>query len=123
MAQRSRPDVWSTLEYGCHVRDVHRIFAERVRLMLTQDEPRFPNWDQDETAVTDDYASPDSVRVAAEISAAAAAAADIYASVQGDDWRRRGLRSSGSEFTIGSIALYHQHDAVHHAYDVDVRQP
>jgi hypothetical protein len=53
----------------------------------------------------------------------AAAAADIYASVQGDDWRRRGLRSSGSEFTIGSIALYHQHDGVHHANDVDVRQP
>jgi len=51
--------VWSTQEYGCHVRDVHRIFAERVRLMLTQDEPRFPNWDQDETAVTDDYASQD----------------------------------------------------------------
>ena len=59
VAQRPRPDVWSTLEYGCHVRDVHRIFAERVRLMLTQDEPRFPNWDQDETAVTDDYASQD----------------------------------------------------------------
>ena len=36
---------------------------------------------------------------------------------------RRGLRSNGSEFTIGSIALYHLHDAVHHAYDVDVRQP
>lgn len=91
--------------------------------MLTQDEPRVPNWDQDETAVTDDYASQDPVRVAAEISAATAAAADIYASVQGDDWRRRGLRSNGSEFTIGSIALCHQHDAVHHANDVDVRQP
>ena len=113
MAQRPRPDVWSTLEYGCHVCDVHRIFAERVRLMLTQDEPRVPNWDQDETAVTDDYASQDPVRVAA----------DIYASVQGDDWRRRGLRSNGSEFTIGSIALYHLHDAVHHAYDMNVRQP
>jgi len=36
---------------------------------------------------------------------------------------RRGLRSNGSEFTIGSIALYHLHDAVHHAYDVDVKQP
>ena len=60
---------------------------------------------------------------AAELSDAAAAAADIYAFVQGDDWRRRGLRSNGSEFTIESIALYHLHDAVHHAYDVDVRQP
>ena len=123
VAERPRPDVWSTLEYGCHVRDVHRIFAERVRLMLTQDQPQFPNWDQDETAVTDDYPSQDPVRVAAELSDAAAAAADIYAFLQGDDWRRRGLRSNGSEFTIGSIALYHLHDAVHHAYDVDVRQP
>ena len=65
VAERPRPDVWSTLEYGCHVRDVHRIFAERVRLMLTQDQPQFPNWDQDETAVTDDYPSQDPVRVAA----------------------------------------------------------
>jgi hypothetical protein len=48
----------------------------------------------------------------------------FYASVQGDDWRRRGLRSSGSEFNNRvSVAPYHQHDAVHHAHDVDVRQP
>ena len=31
---RPRPGVWSALEYGCHVRDVHVLFAERVRLML-----------------------------------------------------------------------------------------
>ena len=30
-AVRPAPHVWSRLEYGCHVRDVHRIFAERVR--------------------------------------------------------------------------------------------
>ena len=54
---RPRPGTWSVLEYGCHVRDVHRIFRQRVRLMLDEDEPRFPNWDQDETALADDYAS------------------------------------------------------------------
>ena len=46
-----KPSVWSTLEYGCHIRDVHRIFNDRVRLMLDEDEPLFPNWDQDETAI------------------------------------------------------------------------
>jgi hypothetical protein len=39
------------LEYACHVRDVHRIFAERLEAMLGQDTPRFTSWDQDVTAV------------------------------------------------------------------------
>ena len=34
--RRPRPDVWSPLEYACHVRDVHVLFAERLRLMLDE---------------------------------------------------------------------------------------
>ena len=33
---RPRPDVWSPSEYGCHVRDVLRLFDERLALMLDQ---------------------------------------------------------------------------------------
>jgi hypothetical protein len=115
---RRVPAVWSTLEYGCHVRDVHRIFNHRVRLMLDEDEPRFPNWDQDETALADDYASQDPVTVARDLFDAAGVVADTYSAVPDDAWRRRGLRSNGSEFTIASIAIYHLHDIVHHAHDV-----
>jgi hypothetical protein len=118
-AQRRRPDVWSTLEYGCHVRDVHRIFNHRVQLMLTEDDPQFPNWDQDETAVADDYASQHPATVATELFDAASVVADTYANVPADAWSRRGLRSNGSEFTVATIAVYHLHDIIHHAYDVD----
>jgi len=48
---RPNPDRWSVLEYGCHVRDVFRIFDGRVALMQSQENPQFPNWDQDETAI------------------------------------------------------------------------
>lgn len=41
VADRPRPGVWSPLEYACHVRDVHVLFAERVRLMLAEDVPTF----------------------------------------------------------------------------------
>jgi hypothetical protein len=116
--ERRSPTVWSTLEYGCHVRDVHRIFNHRVQLMLTQDEPQFPNWDQDQTAVADDYGSQDPAAVATELYEAAITVADTYANVPADAWRRRGLRSNGSEFTIATISVYHLHDVVHHAYDV-----
>ena len=116
---RPRPTVWSTLEYGCHVRDVHRIFNDRVRMMLNEDDPRFPNWDQDATAIEDDYGSQDPAVAASELVDAAAAMADTYARVTPDAWSRRGHRSNGSEFTVASIALYHLHDIVHHAHDVD----
>ena len=116
---RPAAGVWSRLEYGCHVRDVHRIFDGRVQLMLTQDDPRFPNWDQDETALADDYVAQDPAVVAREIVDAAARVAATYQGVPADAWPRRGLRSNGSEFTVTSISRYHLHDIVHHAWDVD----
>lgn len=116
---RPDPEVWSILEYGCHVRDVHRIFDQRVHLMLDEDEPRFPNWDQDATALEDDYPSQDPAVVAADLVAAANSVADTYLAVAGQQWERPGLRSNGSRFTVASIALYHLHDIVHHAHDVE----
>ncbi len=115
---RPAPGVWSVLEYGCHVRDVHRIFAGRVQLMLDEDVPRFPNWDQDETALHDGYASQRPATVADEVRSAAAAVADLYDAVSSDAWSRRGSRSNGSQFTIATLSLYHLHDVVHHAWDV-----
>ena len=116
--ERPQPSVWSTLEYGCHIRDVHRIFNHRVRLMLDEDEPLFPNWDQDETALADDYGAQDPATVAIELFDAAGIVSDTYTRVPADAWSRRGLRSNGSEFTVASIAIYHLHDIVHHAHDV-----
>ena len=34
--RRPQPQVWSPLEYGCHVRDVLLLFDLRFELMLTQ---------------------------------------------------------------------------------------
>jgi hypothetical protein len=119
--ERPRPGVWSVLEYGCHVRDVHRIFNHRIQLMLNEHEPTFPNWDQDATALAENYGAQDPIAVADELLDAATTVAETYASVPADAWPRRGLRSNGSEFTISSIARYHLHDVVHHAWDVSPR--
>src|SRR6266568_5137889 len=68
---RPAPDKWSPLEYGCHVRDVLRLYDQRLELMLTEDDPLFPNWDQDATAVADRYAQQDPAAVAAQLRQAA----------------------------------------------------
>ena len=120
---RERPDeaTWSGLEYACHVRDVHRIFAQRLDLMLEQDEPAFGNWDQDATAVEDRYDQQDPAVVGPEVVAAAEAVAaryDALVEAPEETWARRGLRSDGSRFTVDSIARYHLHDVRHHSHDV-----
>jgi hypothetical protein len=116
--RRPTPDVWSATEYACHVRDVHTIFDQRVRSMLDRDEPTFPNWDQDETAVEQRYDLQDPGEVAPALLAAADQVAATYDAVPDGAWERRGLRSNGSEFTVDSIARYHLHDVVHHLWDV-----
>ncbi|MBS4101753.1 DinB family protein, partial [Tsukamurella paurometabola] len=117
---RERPDerTWSVLEYGCHVRDVHRIMRERLELMLGRDGATFANWDQDVTAVEDAYGEQDPATVAGELADAATAFAHAYRAVAGDEWTRTGLRSNGSAFTVESFAVYALHDLEHHRVDV-----
>src|SRR5215475_5173693 len=83
---RPSPQVWSPLEYGCHVRDVFRLYDYRLGLMLTQDDPTYPNWDQDETAVRDRYGEQDPARVADELVEAAQGLADRFDTVAGAGW-------------------------------------
>jgi hypothetical protein len=115
---RPEPGKWSPLEYGCHVRDVLRLYDQRLELMLSQDDPLYPNWDQDETAVADRYAEQDPAEVAAALRQAAVAIAGRFEGVTGDQWERTGRRSDGARFTVETFARYFIHDPVHHLYDV-----
>jgi hypothetical protein len=115
---RPKPATWSTLEYGCHVRDVFTIFDGRLVRMLQEDDPLFENWDQDETAVAGRYGEQAPARVADELETAGAALADRIDQVGPDEWSRPGRRSDGATFTVNSLSRYLLHDIVHHLHDV-----
>ncbi len=117
-AVRPSGHVWSPLEYACHVRDVNRLFEQRLGLMLETDAPAFDNWDQDRAAEAGDYGSQDPATVAREVVEAADTVAAAYDRVSDDQWQRTGTRSDGAAFTVDSFARYHLHDLVHHAHDV-----
>jgi hypothetical protein len=118
---RARPDRWSTLEYAAHVRDVFRLYHQRLRLMLDTDDPLFANWDQDATAIAERYGEQDPVVVAGELVAAAEGLAAVFDAVTGDQWERPGRRSDGASFTVETFARYMIHDPVHHLWDVAQR--
>lgn len=118
VAARSRPDRWSDLEYACHVRDVFRRYDQRIGLMLDEDDPLFPNWDQDASAIEDDYAGQDPAAVAEELRESAATIIERIRGLQPDQLERPGRRSDGASFTVDSLIRYMVHDPVHHVWDV-----
>lgn len=71
VATRPNDHTWSNLEYACHVRDVFSLFDQRLNLMLTEDDARFANWDQDQAAIDGEYGSADPRTVADELEAEA----------------------------------------------------
>lgn len=118
VADRPEPGIWSPLEYACHVRDVFELFDQRLRRMLSEDDPLFANWDQDETAIIERYHEQDPESVALDLERNAETVATTFEAVAGDQWQRPGRRSDGAAFTVDSFARYFLHDPVHHLWDV-----
>ncbi len=117
-AVRPNPETWAPVEYACHVRDVFRLYEYRLGLMLAEDGPTFPNWDQDETAIVDDYLAQDVAVVASELTVAGESLASAFDRVEGAAWQRTGFRSDDKYFTIKTFAIYMIHDPAHHLWDI-----
>jgi hypothetical protein len=118
VAVRPNPDTWSPLEYACHVRDVFRLYEYRLGLMLAQDNPTYPNWDQDASAVEDRYDLQDPANVADELATAGHSLANAFDQVAGSQWERTGIRSDNKKFTVATFATYLVHDPYHHLWDI-----
>ncbi|GED98340.1 DinB family protein [Gordonia crocea] len=116
---RTRPSaqVWSPLEYGAHVRDVLRLFTDRVAAILTAPDPEFAGWDQEAAAIAARYNEQDPAIVAEEVAADGERVARIVDGIDDDGWSRTGSRD-GREFTAEYLLRYLLHDVVHHRHDI-----
>lgn len=112
------PQTWSAVGYACHVRDVHILFRERLHLLLTQDNPTFPDWNPDTAAATGDYDTQRPEDVIGQLVAEGEATTAEFDAVASKDYDRRGLRSNGAEFTVRTLAQYYLHDVLHHVHDI-----
>jgi hypothetical protein len=124
VAQRARPapDVWSPLEYACHVRDVLRVQHERIELAQRADEPVFTPMRRDERVIEDRYNEQDPVAVSAEILAAADALVATLASLDEAGWARTGIYNypEPASRTVEWIAVHTVHELLHHRIDIGI---
>jgi hypothetical protein len=90
--------------------------------MLNEDSPTFVNWNQDEAAIKERYKEQDPEVVADELEAAAQRLVARIQSLKPEQYRRRGLRSDGAQFTVATLIQYFLHDVIHHLWDVTGQQ-
>lgn len=115
--KRAAPTRWSALEYACHVRDVQRVFEDRLQDMLIQEDARFADWDGERAAIDERYWAADPARVAVELAESAEKIAALWDTVAGEAWERTGTRGDGKVFTVAGFARYFLHEVEHHLHD------
>jgi hypothetical protein len=119
--ERPAPEVWSALEYACHVRDVFRLQAERLDLALRVDRPAFASMGRDELPVTRRYNEQDPAMVLGELTAAAGALAATFESLDAAQLERTGAYPWGETTVVRSmrwLGRHTVHEGVHHLMDI-----
>lgn len=115
---RINPQRWSDQEYVVHVAEMMVVMNQRLDLMLSQTDPTFPNWDQDQAAEEGNYNSLSAAEAEQKLRSAAADYAAKLQSIEPSLYSRKGLRSNGAAFTVETLTQYAWHDIVHHLRDL-----
>ena len=118
-AGRRRPDTWSPLEYGCHVRDVLLVQRERVLLARREDRPSFAPMGRDERVDHDGYADQAPTDVARQLRDAAALFANVVDRL-GPDWDRTVIYNYPQplERSLRWVGVHTVHEVRHHLLDI-----
>jgi hypothetical protein len=121
LRRRPAPDVWSVLEYCCHVRDVLLAQRERLYLALVEDTPRFSSIYRDQRVLLAHYQDERLEDVAREVDMAAGLLARSFSTLDDAQWQRRCVYSypAPTQRTVAWLARHTVHEGRHHLLDVD----
>ncbi|HEX5256409.1 MAG TPA: DinB family protein [Mycobacterium sp.] len=117
---RVRPDVWSPLEYGCHLRDVLLVQRERVLAARRVNGAECSSMGREERAEHDGYTEQDPVEVARQLADAATLFSNVLARLAAFDWDRTVVYHypETSERSLRWVAVHTAHEMQHHLVDI-----
>jgi hypothetical protein len=118
--RRPAPDVWSALEYACHVRDVFLVQRERLVRTLVENAPVLEPMGREERVVDDRYNEQDREVVADQLAANAEAMAKTIEGVNADQWTRVAIYPypQPTERTAVWLVRHTVHEGTHHLLDI-----
>jgi hypothetical protein len=118
MRRRPAANVWSGMEYLCHVRDVFVTATIRLYRSQTEETPAIEPMFNDLRAARFSYDKRDLDAVLAELADNAEGFLEEVARVSGVGWERRIRRLPGEYRTARWLVLQTWHEAEHHLRDI-----
>ena len=122
---RPSPEVWSAVEYGCHLRDVLLAQRERaIRALVAGEDglepPRLPPMHRDERVALEAYGSTPAADVARQLVDAAALFTNLLDRLDAERWSRTLVYNypTERERSLRWLAVHSLHEVVHHLADV-----
>lgn len=117
---RPGPGVWSSLEYGCHLRDVLLVQRERVLTARRTDRPVCAPMGRDERVDHDGYAEQEPGDVARQLVDAARMLRTVLDRLGPEDWTRTLVYPypDAQEKSLRWVAVHTVHEVRHHLLDI-----
>ncbi len=121
LTSRRSPEVWSPLEYCCHLRDVLLVQRERVLLARRVERPSLVPMGRDERVGLDGYAQQQPADVARQLDDAALLFANVLQRLDDEAWSRTVIYNypEPTERSLRWVAVHTLHEVVHHLLDVE----
>ncbi len=116
-----RANVWSALEYACHVRDVVCVQRQRILQACTEEQPCFAPMRREERVLEESYNTQEPTVVSRELVAAADQMARTLEQLEEGAWSRTGVYSwpTTAVRTVDWIGRHSVHEETHHLRDMD----
>lgn len=119
-SRRPEPEVWSALEYTCHLRDVFLIQRDRALLAMVEDNPSFARMYRDERVGSCGYDAHPLPKVLDQLAMAAELCATVFERVDNGGWARRLTYNwpAAAAHDLAWLGRHTVHEGVHHLRDV-----
>ena len=117
---RPEPDVWSAIEYACHVRDVLEVQRYRIAQCLAEDRPVYAPMDRTGRVKQEKYENQDPMEVAAALVRFAREFGAAARVLQPEELGKLGLYNYPvrAPRTLSWIIRHTAHEIQHHRHDI-----
>jgi hypothetical protein len=117
---RPEPDVWSAIEYACHVRDVLEVQRQRIAQCLAEDRPVYAPMDRTGRVKQQKYEDQDPMEVAAALMRFAREFGAAARVLQPQELGKLGLYNYPvrAPRTLGWVIRHTAHEIQHHRHDI-----
>ncbi|MQA03640.1 MAG: DinB family protein [Streptosporangiales bacterium] len=121
LRRRPAPQVWSALEYACHVRDVLLVQRDRALCALVEDRPDFPRMHRDERVLLAGYADETPGDVLGQLAMAGQLIARVFRGLTAEQFARLLVYNypEPAEHDVAWLGRHAVHEGEHHLGDVE----